>query len=63
MLMLLTNYQQVKLKHYESNADTNAYTDTEKTKLTGIKVQSNVIEKVDGVDLTPKILRYTKLIK
>ena len=44
---------------YESNADTNAYTDTEKTKLTGIKdgAQVNVIEKIkiDGIDLTPDI--------
>ena len=41
MLMLTDKLSASEVKAlYESNADTNAYTDTEKTKLTGIKVQA-----------------------
>ena len=50
---------------YESNADTNAYTDEEKTKLTGIKAlaEVNIVEgvKVDNVLLTPDVDRIVNV--
>ena len=50
---------------YESNADTNAYTDEEKTKLTGIEAlaEVNIVEgvKVDSVLLTPDVDRIVNV--
>ena len=50
---------------YESNANTNAYTDAEKTKLTGIEAlaEVNIVEgvKVDNVLLTPDVDRIVNV--